>query len=85
MNNQSTLVENDMQTMIITDMMQTTVKFQPNGLPIDPEDGHRRAFLAERNQKRANARSKVWRTHKAKLAQILAGLHLNNHTQKEIT
>jgi hypothetical protein len=74
-----------MKTLIMTEMMQTTVKIQPNGRPIGPEEWHRMAFLAEKNQERAHARRQEWRTFRSKLGQILAGFHFNNRARKEIT
>jgi hypothetical protein len=74
-----------MQSIVMIEMLRAAAKFQPNGQPLDPAHAHRMAFLAERNQKRARALRRVWRTLRAKLVQILAEFHFNNRSQKEIT
>ncbi len=75
-----------MQPIIMTEMLRAMAQFQPNGQPIDPADGHRRAFLDKRNQERqSHASRKVWRTLRAKLVQIVAVFHIHNRTHHEIS
>ena len=75
-----------MQTIIMTEMLRATAKFQPNGQPTDPEDGYRRAFLDRRNQERqSNVLRNIWRNLRSKLARILAAFHFRNRTQHEVS
>ena len=75
-----------MQTIIMTEMLRATAKFQPNGQPIDSADGHRRALLEMKTQERqANASRKVLRTLRAKLVQIVAVFHFHNRTHHEVS
>lgn len=76
-----------MQAVFMTEMLQATATFRPNGRPVDPEREHRIAFRDQMDQKGKSGtwRKKIWRTLRAKLVQITAALYFDYRTQDHVS
>lgn len=68
-----------MQALIMTETLQATATFRPDGRPVDPEREHQIAFRNQRDQKgKSGACGKeIWCAVRAKLMQITAAFHFD--------
>ena len=81
----STLVDDDMQTIVMTEMLQATARFLPNGQPIDPGDEHRRVFLDKGIiESRSRKPGDGLRTLRATIVQYVAGFHLGARSRQKV-